>query len=123
MVSWGSVSEDLKCKRLDERPLARLGDLTDLETSSADMPATEASGVGCHSLSLGSLTWSCIVTVVGVMLVRWFGVVGGLVGWGLASADLKCKRLDEPPVALLGDLLDLETNSADMPVPVNYCML
>ena len=87
------VSEDLKCKRLDERPGALPGDLLDLETSSADRPATEC-GVGWRSLSLGSLTRACIVTLVGVLLVRWCGVVGWL---RLVSADVKCKRLDEPP--------------------------
>ena len=48
------------------------------------------------------------------------GGVQCLVGWGLVSEDLKCKRLDEPPGALPIDLTVLETNSADMPAPVDY---
>ena len=72
------MSKDLKCKRLDEPPVALLGDLTDLETISADMTATGVSGVGWHSLSLGSLTGSCIVTLVGVLFAGWYGLFGGL---------------------------------------------
>ena len=49
-----------------------------------------------------------------------FGGVEWVVGWGLVSEDLKCKRLDEHPGALPGDLLDLETNSADMPAPDDF---
>ena len=47
------------------------------------------------------------------------GGVECLFGWGLVSEDLKCKRLDEPHGARLGDLTDLETNSADKPAPVD----
>ena len=117
-MGWGSVSEDLKCKRLDEPPGALPGDLLlDLETNSAGMTATGASGVGCHSLSLGSMSWYCIVTLVGVLLARWCGV-GGWLGIGENPSEMREDWSSRPELtdptgilrgqqAPLGDLTDL----------------
>ena len=87
LVGWGLVSEDLKCKRLDEPPVALLGDRLDLGTNSADMTVTGLSGVGCLSLSLGSLTWACTMNLAGATPPQWCGLVGWL-GIGECGSEM-----------------------------------